>query len=148
MPRGGTETILLVEDDSRVRTSIGKLLGRQGYKVVEAADGNEALDVWQSHGEAVSLLLTDLVMPGGLSGQQLARQLQAYQPKLKVLYVSGYSADLAGRELQLRSGEKFVQKPFRPDKLLETLRQCLDERMLESGNHRADCEASSLFGAQ
>jgi PAS domain S-box-containing protein len=147
-PRGGTETILLVEDDSRVRTSICRLLGRQGYKVVEAADGNEALNVWQSHRDTVSLLLTDLVMPGGVSGQQLARQLKAHLPKLKVLYVSGYSADLAGRELQLRSGEKFVQKPFRPDKLLETLRQCLDERMLESGNHRADCEASSLFGAQ
>jgi CheY-like chemotaxis protein len=108
--RGGTETILLVEDDSGVRTSIRKLLGFQSYKVVEAGDGNEALNVWQTHRKDVSLVLTDLVVPGGLSGQQLARRLQADRPKLKVLYVSGYSADLAGGGTSIAQRGKICPK--------------------------------------
>jgi PAS domain S-box-containing protein len=125
-PRGGTETILLVEDEPAVRTLTRAILERKGYKVLEAANGAEALNVWQEHREAVSLLLTDLVMPGGMTGQQLARQIQVERPNLKVIFISGYSAEMAGRELQLRRGESFIQKPCAPDQLLETVRQCLD----------------------
>ena len=126
MPRGGKETILLVEDELEVRNLICKILKRHGYQVLEATNGVEALDVWREQRETVALLVTDLVMPAGLSGQELARQLQAAQPNLKVIFISGYSAEIAGRELQLHDGENFIQKPFAADRLLETVRQSLD----------------------
>jgi len=125
-PRGGTETILLVEDESAVRSLTRVILERHGYKVLEAVNGVEALHVWREQREAVALLLTDLVMPAGMSGQQLARQIHVEKPDLKVVFTSGYSAEIAGRELQLRSGETFLQKPFASDQLLETIRRCLD----------------------
>jgi len=125
-PRGGSETILLVEDESEVRNLIRKILKRHGYQVLEATNGIEALAVWREQRETVKLLVTDLVMPAGLSGQELARQLQAAQPNLKVIFISGYSAEIAGRELQLRGGERFIQKPFATDHLLETVRRSLD----------------------
>jgi CheY-like chemotaxis protein len=125
-PRGGTETILLVEDEPAVRSLTRTILERRGYKVLEAANGVEGFSVWQEHRGAVSLLLTDLVMPAGVSGQKLARQIQAEKPDLKVIFTSGYSPEIAGRELELRSGENFLQKPCSPDQLLETVRRCLD----------------------
>ncbi len=126
-PRGGTETILLAEDDLSVRRLIRMTLERYGYHVLEAVNGVEAIALWQKYRGVVALLLTDLVMPAGMSGQQLARQIQVEKPDLKVVYISGYSAEIAGRTLQLRSGENFVQKPFAPDQLLETIRRSLDE---------------------
>ncbi len=125
-PRGGTETIFLVEDELAVRKPTRIFLERQGYRVVEAANGMEALARWPEHRGRVALLLTDLVMPGGMNGQELARQLVAEQPQLKVIYVSGYSADIAGRDFQLRLGESFIQKPYATDHLLETIRRFLD----------------------
>jgi PAS domain S-box-containing protein len=125
-PRGGKETILLVEDEWEVRDLIRKILIRHGYQVLEATNGVEAISVWQGQSETVALLVTDLVMPAGLSGQELARQLQAAQPNLKVVFISGYSAEIAGRELQLHGGEAFIQKPFATDHLLETIRRILD----------------------
>ena len=126
-PRGGTETILLVEDELAVRTLTRAILERHGYKVLEATNGVEALCLWREHHGTVALLLTDLVMPAGMSGQQLARQVQSEKPALKVVFISGYSADLAGHELQLRNGENFLQKPFTPDQILRTIRQSLDD---------------------
>ena len=125
-PRGGTETILLVEDELSVRKTTRRILERHGYNVLEAADGSEALRLWQEHRIKVALLLTDLVLPGGLGGQELGRRLAVEQPGLKVIFASGYSADIAGRDFQLRPGEAFVQKPFAMDHLLETIRRCLD----------------------
>jgi PAS domain S-box-containing protein len=125
-PRGGTETIFLVEDDAAVRKPARKLLERMGYEVLEAADGVEALKCWEANRGRVALLLTDLVMPGGISGQELGRRLQAEQPRLKVVYTSGYSAEIAGRDFKLREGEAFVQKPFSPTVLWETIRRSLD----------------------
>lgn len=126
-PREGTETIFLVEDEWAVRTLTRAILTRYGYKVLEAPNGIEALKLWQVHRGTVALLVTDLVMPEGLSGQELARRLQADQPRLKVIYISGYSAEIAGQDLQLRSGDNFVQKPFSPDQLLGAIRHSLDE---------------------
>ncbi len=123
---GGTETILLVEDESAVRNLGRNILERHGYKVVAAADGMEALKLWGEHRGTVALLLTDLIMPGGLGGQELARRLQAEQPRLKVIFTSGYSADIAGREFHLGNGETFIQKPFGTEVLLETIRRSLD----------------------
>ena len=125
-PRGGTETILLAEDEAGLRTLTRTILKRHGYQVIEAANGVEAFTLWQQNREAVAMLVTDLVMPGDFNGQELARRLQAEQPGLKVIFISGYSAEIAGQELQLRAGEKFLQKPFAPDRLLEIIRQSLD----------------------
>jgi nitrogen-specific signal transduction histidine kinase len=125
-PRGGSEAILLVEDEQRVRTSISTILTRNGYHVVAAANGSEALEMWGAHREEVSLLLTDLVMPGGMNGHELVRQLQSAEANLKVIYMSGYSAEIAGKDLELRTGENFVQKPFSTAQLLETIRRSLD----------------------
>ncbi len=125
-PDGGTETILLVEDDPVVRAAARTLLELHGYTVLEAASGDEALPVWEKAGAAVALLLTDLVMPGEMSGQQLARKLQSARPELKVIFTSGYSAEIAGKGIELRGGENFVQKPFPPNQLLQTLRRSLD----------------------
>ena len=124
--RGGTETILLVEDESAVRTLTRAVLERAGYRVLEACNGVEALRIWELPRSVVSLLLTDLVMPEGVSGRELANRLRALDPKLAVIFTSGYSADVAGRELMLREGENFVQKPYTPQKVLETVRRSLD----------------------
>ena len=102
------------------------MLERHGYRVLESADGAEALRVWGEHRGTIALLLTDLVMPGGMSGHQLARRLQAEKPALKVIYTSGYSAETAGREIALRSGENFVPKPFMINQLLDTIRRAID----------------------
>jgi PAS domain S-box-containing protein len=125
-PRGGSETILVVEDEPAVRGMMRAVLQSHGYQVLEAASGLEALNLWQHHQQAVALLLIDLVMPSGLSGQELARRLQADRPQLKVIFVSGYSTETAGRDLHLRTGENFVPKPFAPDQLLEPVRRALD----------------------
>jgi CheY-like chemotaxis protein len=126
-PRGGHETILIAEDDPAVRSLMSAVLERHGYRVLQAATGEEAVALWRTHGGAVALLLTDLVMPGGTSGQELARQLQGADPRLRVIFTSGYSADMAGRPLDLRSGENFLPKPFEPQRLLEIVRVGLDD---------------------
>ena len=125
-PTGGSETILLAEDELMVRKLVCAILERHGYRVLTAPTGVEALKLWQENRQSVALLLTDLVMPGGLSGLELARQMQAEQPRLKVVFISGYSAEIAGRELQLHGGDNFVQKPFTTEQLLGTLRRSLD----------------------
>ena len=102
------------------------LLKGRGYRVMEAGDGLEALQLWRANREGVALLLTDLVMPGGMSGQQLARELQAENPSLKVVFSSGYSEEIAGRAIELQNGENFLQKPFSPDGLVKAVRRTLD----------------------
>jgi CheY-like chemotaxis protein len=126
-PRRGAETILLVEDETGVRKLTRRILEQQGYKLLEAADGAEAIARWEENPGAIALLFTDLVMPGGLNGQELARRLVLQQPELKVIYTSGYSEDIAGKDFQLRKGEVFIQKPAQSELLLATIRQCLDE---------------------
>ncbi|MGE0813783.1 MAG: PAS domain S-box protein [Vicinamibacterales bacterium] len=123
--RGGTETVLVAEDERSVRMLISAILERRGYTVIEAASGVEALELWKTHKAAVSLLLTDLVMPDGVSGQDLARQLRIDRPDLRVVFSSGYSAEIAGRELS--DDEHFLQKPFTTDVLLQMVREVLDE---------------------
>lgn len=127
-PPRGTETILLVEDDVRVRMLTRLVLERHGYDVLEAGTGIEALTVWRDHGHRVDLLLTDVVMPGGLTGRDLATQLHASKPDLAVVFTSGYSAEAPGRGLMLHEGEHLVPKPSPPRRLLETLRRALDAR--------------------
>ncbi|GIW52088.1 MAG: hypothetical protein KatS3mg081_1443 [Gemmatimonadales bacterium] len=125
-PKGGSETVLLVEDDPDVRSTVRTILERSGYRVLAASNGAEARGLWKERGAEIDLVITDLVMPGGMSGLELAQGLRSDRPGLKVLYVSGYSADFAGRKIELGPGERFLQKPFTLHSLLEAVRGALD----------------------
>jgi len=125
-PRGGSETILVAEDNALLRMVTRAALGQAGYEVLEAADGVEAERIWSEHQGRIALLWTDLVMPGGLNGRELAARLQKQKPGLKVIFTSGYSAEIAGRELKLGASQVFLQKPCSREQLLEAVRNCLD----------------------
>jgi len=124
--RGGAETILLVEDERPVRHLMQTILARHGYQVLTAENGPEALRIWGDRREEIALLVTDLVMPGGVGGEQLARRLREESPRLGVVFVSGYSAERTGGKGELRTGESFLQKPFSPERLLEAVRRTID----------------------
>jgi PAS domain S-box-containing protein len=124
---GGNETILLVEDDAALRGVVQISLSRLGYRVIEAADGAAALNLWKRHRAEIRLLLTDLVMPGGMTGRDLAGQLLAQEPKMKVIYASGYSPEIGSAGFALTEGVNFLSKPFEVPKLARAIRQCLDQ---------------------
>jgi signal transduction histidine kinase/ActR/RegA family two-component response regulator len=124
--RGGDETILVVEDEGPLRELLKELLEQNGYKVLEASSGAHALDMWQQHGRQVDLVLTDIMMPGGISGRQLGERLLSDRPDLKVIYTSGYSLEVAGQDFVLEGGVDFLQKPYQPDTLARVVRECLD----------------------
>jgi PAS domain S-box-containing protein len=125
-PHDGTETILVVEDEPAVRMLTRAVLEPRGYRIVEAANGVEALQVWKAHKGLVQLLLTDIMMPEGMSGLELAARLRECRPELRVIYTSGYSGDVAGGQIQLEEGQNFLQKPYSPQQLLEAVRRRLD----------------------
>jgi CheY-like chemotaxis protein len=127
MLRGGTETILVVEDEAPVRELVCSLLTQQGYKILQAESGLKALDVFRNSKQRVDLVLTDLVMPDRLSGRELAERLWLDHPELKVIFTSGYSEDVVGKDFVLRRGLNYLQKPYHPNKLVMTIRDCLDE---------------------
>jgi PAS domain S-box-containing protein len=124
--RGGTETILLVEDERPVRDLVARVLQKNGYKVWQASSGNDALGVWHEHKADISLLLTDLIMPGNMNGHELAEKLLIERPGLKVIFTSGYSADTVGKNFKLEPEVNFLQKPYHPNSLVLTVRRCLD----------------------
>lgn len=128
-PVGGKETILLVEDEPALRGVAEKVLQRYGYRVVTANSGVHALRIWPAHAEQIDLLLTDMVMPDGVSGRELAEQLQAAKPNLKVVFSSGYSTDLVGEDSILQEGRNFLPKPYNPEKLASVVRTCLDHKL-------------------
>jgi CheY-like chemotaxis protein len=123
---GGTETILLVEDEDAVRSLASRILLRHGYQVVEARSGVEALKIWEREREKIDLLLTDMVMPDGISGWNLAQQLQRKNPRLKAIYTTGYSLDALVHDHTLKEGLNFLPKPYHPQNLVDTVRRCLD----------------------
>jgi len=127
-PPGGSETILVAEDEPAVRLLVGNLLQRCGYKVLTAESGRAALKVWEEHHADIDLLLTDMVMPDGLTGRELAQKLKAQRPDLKVIFTSGYSAETVGKGSSLVGGLNFLQKPYRPNELAQSVRNCLDQR--------------------
>jgi two-component system, cell cycle sensor histidine kinase and response regulator CckA len=124
--RGGKETLLVVEDEPALRLLVRSILQRSGYNVLEAESGMAALDVWEREGKGIDLVLTDMVMPDGLSGRELGQRLLQEKPSLKVIYSSGYSADVVGVDFLQGEGHYFLQKPYHPNKLIELVRQCLD----------------------
>jgi two-component system cell cycle sensor histidine kinase/response regulator CckA len=125
-PQGGTETILLVEDEEAVRVLTRRVMERAGYTVVEAANGADGLRAWNQLGGKIDILLTDVVMPDGMSGRELADRLLTARPGLRVVFTSGYSPDFAGRELRLKERQSFLQKPATPKDMLDAIRRSLD----------------------
>ncbi|HMP81887.1 MAG TPA: response regulator, partial [Verrucomicrobiota bacterium] len=124
--RGGSETILLVEDDSIVRRLMAKILNRLGYSVVEASTGSSAIEAWRQHDGHIQLLLTDVVMPEGMGGRDLAQRLLEFKPGLKVIYMSGYSLEIAAGDFPLTEGVNFLAKPCEAHKLAQIVRHRLD----------------------
>ena len=131
--RGGSETILVVEDEPGLRELFRITLQRHGYQVFMESSGITALRSWSSRLDQIDLLLTDVVMPGGISGWELASTFQAERPGLKAIYMSGHSTDLNSHAKNVR----FLAKPFNPETLAETVRACLDEaKQLVNGTHK------------
>lgn len=124
---GGDESILLVEDDEGVRRLTAQVLRSAGYRVRDAANGPAALEVWERMGQEFQLLITDIVMPGGLTGLELAARLQGARGDLKVLLISGYSSEFCEREQPVGPGRSFLAKPAQAEKLLEAVRRLLDQ---------------------
>jgi PAS domain S-box-containing protein len=124
--RGGNETILLVEDEKPVRELVARILEKHGYKIFQAGNGAEAVEMWNQKKQEIDLLLTDLIMPGTMNGRELAEALWREQPDLKVIFSSGYSADIVGKDFKLESEVNFLQKPYHPQTLALTVRRCLD----------------------
>ncbi len=127
--RRGTERILLVEDDRDVRLVTRRTLESFGYQVTEAASGRKALELWQRHAGELDLLLTDIVMPDGMTGYELADQLRAQCPQLRVVFASGYSLNVTGKDTEFirRRSKYFLEKPYHTQGLITTIRRCLDE---------------------
>ena len=123
---GGTETILIVEDEEILREMAREILQNYGYNILEASSGREAFDVWNRHTDEIHLLLTDMVMPEGISGIQLAERLLSDRPDLKIILTSGYSSNEVNAELMARSQARFLQKPYSHNNLAKIVRDCLD----------------------
>jgi PAS domain S-box-containing protein len=122
----GDATILVVEDEPSLRTLAGRVLRKRGYHILEAEDGPTALRAAAAYAGPIHLLLTDVIMPGGLSGRQLAEQMIAQRPTIKVLYMSGYS-DMVMTRTIFDPGQAFVQKPFTPDSLARKVGEIVQE---------------------
>lgn len=128
--QGGTETILVVEDEQILRELAVVILRDCGYHVLEAATGVEATEIWNRHRNLIDLLLTDMVMPEGISGVELAEQLISQKPDLRVVFTSGYSVSDTTETDFIRKGRAdFLQKPYTRVTLAKSVRDCLDKNV-------------------
>jgi PAS domain S-box-containing protein len=125
---GGTESILLVEDEKPLRQLMQRVLERQGYQVHVAASGVQALEIWRERQEDFDILVTDMIMPNGMNGRELADTLRNDKPDLKIIYCSGYANNLPGKDAPLSAHEDYLEKPFEPVKLLQKVRDCVDAK--------------------
>jgi PAS domain S-box-containing protein len=121
----GTETILLVEDEANLRYLARQYLEKQGYKVIEAADGAVAMQIAVAHEKVIHLLLTDVIMPG-MNGRELAQRISEIRPNVKILYMSGYTENVIGHNGMLDAGVRLLQKPFNLRDLKSKVREVLD----------------------
>jgi CheY-like chemotaxis protein len=124
--RLGNETILVVEDERDLRDLVSRVLRHEGYRVFEAVDGQNALQIWSEYKSQIDLVFTDVIMPGGLNGRELAEKLWQERPKLKVVFSSGYGADTLGKNFRIEPHFNYLQKPYEPNKLAKVVRQYLD----------------------
>ena len=127
-PSGHGETIMVVEDEAQVRALTSRILGEHGYEVLEAANGEAALDQCASRDDEIDLLVTDVVMPV-MSGAELAERLLERRPDIKVLYMSGYTSDVVLRHGPRDSGVAVLEKPFSAEELLSRVSECLHSRV-------------------
>jgi CheY-like chemotaxis protein len=123
----GTETVLVVEDEEPLRNLVTEVLRHAGYKVFVAGTGAGALESWGRHRHEIDLLLTDMMMPEGMSGQELAEKILADEPALRVMFTSGYPLEAIDTDLA-KSGHCFLQKPYSPLALARAVRECLDSQ--------------------
>jgi len=121
----GTETILLVEDEANLRYLARQYLEKQGYRVIEAADGAVAMQIAVAHEATIHLLLTDVIMPG-MNGRELAQRISEIRPNVKILYMSGYTENVIGHNGMLDAGVRLLQKPFNLRDLKSKVREVLD----------------------
>jgi len=124
-PPKGSGAVLVVEDQEEVRKLTCMILRNLGYEVLEAADGMEALSVAERHGQPIRLLLSDVIMPG-MNGRQLAAELAASQPQMKVMFMSGYTDRIMSENGVLDNTLTFLEKPFTPDRLVEMVQRMLE----------------------
>ncbi|HBF34574.1 TPA: histidine kinase, partial [Candidatus Sumerlaeota bacterium] len=122
----GTETILLVEDEAQLRQLILRQLKSLGYEVLEASLPNEALALCDKYTNRIDLLLTDIIMPGGMNGQELSKKIQEMRSDIHILFMSGYTADTIAQHGVLNSDVHFLQKPFSKEALANKLRKALN----------------------
>jgi PAS domain S-box-containing protein len=122
----GTESILVVEDEMAVRQLARKVLQRIGYNVFEASSGPGALAIWRQHRATIAMMITDVMLPEGPSGFQLAQAMRAERPELKVVFTSGYIGPDAQQGVVLKPGVNFLPKPYMPNALAHVVRKCLD----------------------
>jgi len=123
----GAETLLVVEDEEGVRTLVRDYLQMNGYTVLEADRGDEALRIACEHSGEISLMITDVIMPG-MNGRELAERMLILRPAMKVLYMSGYAETAVYRNGTLAPGAPFLQKPFGPPDLGQKVRDVLDPK--------------------
>jgi DNA-binding response OmpR family regulator len=122
----GSETVLVVEDQDGVRSFAVDTLKQQGYHVIEASDGDQAISVAEQESGPIHLLVTDVVMPG-MNGKELSDRLTNVRPNLTVLFISGYTADVIAKRGVLDPGVAFLHKPFSPDELAAKVREVLGD---------------------
>jgi CheY-like chemotaxis protein len=124
--RGGDETILVCEDDEGVRANSVESLRELGYEVLEAADARQALDMLDGHCDTIHLLFTDVILPGGMTGSDLADKARGRCPDLRVLFTTGYARDAIVHHGRLDPGVQLLPKPFAFDDLAAKIREMLD----------------------
>ena len=122
----GNETVLVVEDEPQLRAMVCGVLRQHGYSTLEASCGPEAIPVFRENASKISLVVTDMVMPGNMNGRELGELLLAEKPDLRVIYSSGYSAEMFAKDSVLKRGLNFLQKPYHPSALAKIVRDCLD----------------------
>ena len=126
LPRG-SETVLVVEDEESVRDVLHQMLEGNGYRVLMARDGAEALQIADTHAGAIHLLVTDVIMPG-MTGREVVERVTATHPETKVLYISGYTEEAISRHGVVSPGTAFLSKPFGAAAFLLKIRDLLDRR--------------------
>ncbi len=126
-PKGGTETILVAEDDAAVRTLVQEILAGYGYAVIPAEDGEVAVEMFRAHSDTIKLILMDIIMPKK-NGKEACREIRQLNPDVKVLYSSGYTLDIIQNRDVLDEGAELIMKPVQPLELLRKVRELLDRQ--------------------
>jgi signal transduction histidine kinase/HAMP domain-containing protein len=145
--RGGKETILVVEDEPVLRDMAHVILQDCGYNIIEASSGRDALLVWERHKDVVDLLLTDMVMPEGVSGMDLASRLVKAKPGLKVIFASGYSMDDLDPAFLNEHHVIFLQKPYTHLSLAKAVRDCLDRHHVPDTSPSNNTSSGPIWSA-